>query len=558
MWCPSLTGNPQSGPLAYGGSLTRTMALLPGSSAIDAGDDANCPATDQRGVTRPQGSHCDMGAYENEQAPAIFITDIPNYGWPLPDPYPNDANDDPMLGWVNNVIPPDAYKNYYVTCYIYVPDYPGITGESGWWVKPTYGLTKTSINPDGTWKCDVTTGGYDEYATKYRAYLFPTTLANPPMLPPADCERPSCVEVLRDDISPPETTITTCPDAFTVLHDVSFEFHSSHTGNLFNCMLDGVENACTSPQSFNNLEVGEHTFSVYATDRVGNVDPSPASCTWEVYVPSMVSSITHIDPNPASAETVRFIVTFSETVTGVDLSDFALTTTGAVDAWIANVSGTGTAYTVTVKIKTGKGTLRLDVVDDDSIKNLDSNPLGGAGLGNGNFADGEMYFIDRDPSLHSMILAPVSLRTQSGSVSGSLPTLGVLEQNGTEDNPAVYITFQTPGTNYLGYLSYRLPGTVKLSTIASLNLQVNFKGPASSTQLWTWSVYDWTMRRWVKLGDTTGLSADVWQTLTFGIRNPGRVISVVGRELRIRLQSNNPAGDAKVDYMVVDLNYRSE
>ena len=46
------------------------MALLAGSPAIDAGGDANCPATDQRGVTRPQGSHCDIGAYEHESPSA--------------------------------------------------------------------------------------------------------------------------------------------------------------------------------------------------------------------------------------------------------------------------------------------------------------------------------------------------------------------------------------------------------------------------------------------------------------------------------------------------------
>ncbi len=43
---------------------TETCALLAGSLAIDAGDDTSCPATDQRGVPRPQGSHCDIGAYE--------------------------------------------------------------------------------------------------------------------------------------------------------------------------------------------------------------------------------------------------------------------------------------------------------------------------------------------------------------------------------------------------------------------------------------------------------------------------------------------------------------
>src|SRR5690606_5246435 len=50
----------------YGGP-TETIPLLPGSAAIDAGDDAHCPATDQRGVTRPQGSACDIGAFELNQ-----------------------------------------------------------------------------------------------------------------------------------------------------------------------------------------------------------------------------------------------------------------------------------------------------------------------------------------------------------------------------------------------------------------------------------------------------------------------------------------------------------
>jgi uncharacterized repeat protein (TIGR01451 family)/CSLREA domain-containing protein len=45
---------------------TKTHALLPGSPAIDAGSD-NCPATDQRGVTRPQGGTCDIGAFELEE-----------------------------------------------------------------------------------------------------------------------------------------------------------------------------------------------------------------------------------------------------------------------------------------------------------------------------------------------------------------------------------------------------------------------------------------------------------------------------------------------------------
>ena len=41
---------------------TPTVALLDGSPAIDGGN--GCAATDQRGVTRPDGSACDIGALE--------------------------------------------------------------------------------------------------------------------------------------------------------------------------------------------------------------------------------------------------------------------------------------------------------------------------------------------------------------------------------------------------------------------------------------------------------------------------------------------------------------
>ena len=51
--------------LASNGGSTRTHALVAGSPAIDASpDDADCAATDQRGVRRPQGPACDIGAFE--------------------------------------------------------------------------------------------------------------------------------------------------------------------------------------------------------------------------------------------------------------------------------------------------------------------------------------------------------------------------------------------------------------------------------------------------------------------------------------------------------------
>jgi hypothetical protein len=69
--CPGIHLNPLLGPLQDNGGPTKTMALGAGSPAIDAADDATCAAPpvnnlDQRGITRPQGAHCDIGAFEQQ------------------------------------------------------------------------------------------------------------------------------------------------------------------------------------------------------------------------------------------------------------------------------------------------------------------------------------------------------------------------------------------------------------------------------------------------------------------------------------------------------------
>jgi hypothetical protein len=62
--------DPLLGGLANNGGSTDTRALAAGSPAINAG--GTCPATDQRGVARPQGGACDIGAYEY-RAPLLTV-----------------------------------------------------------------------------------------------------------------------------------------------------------------------------------------------------------------------------------------------------------------------------------------------------------------------------------------------------------------------------------------------------------------------------------------------------------------------------------------------------
>jgi len=141
-----------------------------------------------------------------------------------------------------------------------------------------------------------------------------------------------------------------------------------------------------------------------------------------------ITSIARLNSSPTNSSTINFQVTFSEAVTGVDLTDFLLST-NIPNAVIENVSGSGNIYTVSVSSINSDGTLRLDLVDDDSIISGSLQPLGGVGLGNGNFSNGETYTIDRTPpktiSITRVNPNPTSLTSVDFQVTFSEPVTGV-------------------------------------------------------------------------------------------------------------------------------------
>ena len=156
----------------------------------------------------------------------------------------------------------------------------------------------------------------------------------------------------------------------------------------------------TSATACNDTGVadGTYTYKVTAVFRSWTAQSAASNSVTVVNdtAAPTVSSINRAGANPTNATSVQWTVTFSEPVIGVDVSDFALVSTGTLSGGsVTNVSGSNSTYTATANTGTGEGTLRLDLVDNDTITDGVGNELGGAGAGNGDFTSGQVFVIDR-------------------------------------------------------------------------------------------------------------------------------------------------------------------
>jgi len=82
------------------------------------------------------------------------------------------------------------------------------------------------------------------------------------------------------DVRPPNTKLTLHPRALLTTQKqwrrVAFRFTATEQGSRFRCTLDAHPfRACTSPRAY-RVKAGRHAFRVFAIDRAGNRDRSPA------------------------------------------------------------------------------------------------------------------------------------------------------------------------------------------------------------------------------------------------------------------------------------------
>ncbi len=119
-----------------------------------------------------------------------------------------------------------------------------------------------------------------------------------------------------------------------------------------------------------------------------------------------VTAITRTKSSPTRLNQINFKVKFSHNVTAIDLKDFALTTTYKISgASIISLTGNNDTYIVSVNTGTGDGTIRLDLINNHTIKSTNNLPL------KASFTDGEFYKIDKTPpntTIYSKPLNPSS------------------------------------------------------------------------------------------------------------------------------------------------------
>jgi hypothetical protein len=163
--------------------------------------------------------------------------------------------------------------------------------------------------------------------------------------------------------------------------------------------------SCTDTVSAN----GSYTYRVVASIASWTALSAEAGPVTVDTPPPSAQSITRADASPTNAASLSWTISFSQSVTGVEATDFRLVSTGGLaGASITSVTGSGATRTVTASSGSGSGTLGLDLVDDDTVRDAFAKPLGGTGSGNGN-RTGEVYAIDRAaPAVSASVIAKTS------------------------------------------------------------------------------------------------------------------------------------------------------
>ncbi len=163
------------------------------------------------------------------------------------------------------------------------------------------------------------------------------------------------------DVTPPDTTITGGPAGSTSSAVATFSF-VSEAGATFQCRVDGSPyTACKSPYTFTGLAEGDHRADIRAVDAAGNIDPSPATRTWNVRdLHPPIAAFTVSPASPLTGETVTLTSTSSDPDNALESQSWDLDNDGRFNDGSTPVVGVSWAHAGNYKV-------RLLVVDAQGI-----------------------------------------------------------------------------------------------------------------------------------------------------------------------------------------------
>jgi hypothetical protein len=125
---------------------------------------------------------------------------------------------------------------------------------------------------------------------------------------------PTATRTWTVDTTPPDSSIGSGPSGPTNSTTAAFEFSATGGAVSYECKLEptGDWEPCSSGQSYSSLAPGTYTFSVRATDAVGNVESTPATRTFTVDVQAPDTSIDSGPSGETSSTSATFTFSASE------------------------------------------------------------------------------------------------------------------------------------------------------------------------------------------------------------------------------------------------------
>ena len=387
---------------ANNGGPTLTLALTPGSPAIDAGG-GSCELVDQRGVTRPQYAGCDLGAFELDNYPP---TDISLSNTSIDE----NQTAGTLVGSLSTTDPDSGDTHSYnlqsgvIGCNSSGNGSFQISGDElqsavvfDYEIPPTsFNICLRSTDSGG--------GTYDEQFTIDINDLDDTPPEHTAFLRYNPATSPTAADTLVfqatfsedvQDVDPTDFAVngsTTATVSGVAVVDPSTYEVTVSGGDL--ASFNGAVGLDLAPgQNISDLTGNPLLSSEPAIDEVYLIDnTAPELTSFERSIPAA---------SPTNADSLVFLASFNEDVINLDMSDFAVdgTTTAAITGV---VSVNPSTYDITVSggdLASFNGAVGLDLAAGQDITDTVGNPLPGSEP-----AVDEIYFLDNIPTDVSSIL----------------------------------------------------------------------------------------------------------------------------------------------------------